>query len=760
MIAYRDFLSSKRMTHEPSGITIQNAKIAANAFPFQRDIIRWALRKGRAAIFAGTGMGKTLMQLEWARLTKQRTLILAPLAVAQQTEREAAKFGIECRYVGDQSEVSKRRLSVTNYERLEKFNIEDFGAVVLDESSILKSFTGKMRTLLIQRFRGCPLRLCCTATPAPNDISEIANHSEFLGVLTRVEMLATFFVHDDQGWRLKKHAEEPFYRWLASWSMSIQMPSDLDYENDGFVLPELKILPHFEQTDFKVDGMLFPQVHGIKGRLAARRGSKGRRLDKVLKLVCDEAAEPWILWCGLNEESRELADALPDSVNVEGADSPEEKAAALLSFVDGKTRILITKPRIAGFGMNFQHCARMAFVGLGDSWEQYYQAIRRCWRFGQVRPVVTHVVLSDAESVIWENVMNKQRQADRMSEGLIKAVRQYEESELYGRSITVAEKEKTLKSENWTIRRGDCVELMGKMPAGSVDLSVFSPPFAALYTYTDSEHDLGNCRNHAIFFEHLKFFTPELLRVMRPGRMVCVHVSQLPKTKQTDGVIGIYDFRGDVIRAFEVGGFIYHGEVCIDKDPQAQAIRTHAKGLLFVQLRKDASWMRPAYADYILLFRTPGENEKPILPDITNDDWIEWARPVWYGIDTTDTLNVAEARGNKDERHICPLQLPVIHRCVKLWSNPGETVFSPFAGIGSEGYEAILCGRKFVGIELKSEYFDCAVKNLKRAEYKLSEEMLFPANATDAPAECVKMTKEQFEEIALGGNEQEFGVGS
>ena len=170
--------------------------------------------------------------------------------------------------------------------------------------------------------------------------------------------------------------------------------------------------------------------------------------------------------------------------------------------------------------------------------------------------------------------------------------------------------------------------------------------------------------------------------------------------------------------------------------------------------------MRPAYADYILLFRTPGENEKPILPDITNDDWIEWARPVWYGIDTTDTLNVAEARGNKDERHICPLQLPVIHRCVKLWSNPGETVFSPFAGIGSEGYEAILCGRKFVGIELKSEYFDSAVKNLKRAEYKLSEEMLFPANATDAPAECVKMTKEQFEEIALGGNEQEFGVGS
>lgn len=270
-------------------------------------------------------------------------------------------------------------------------------------------------------------------------------------------------------------------------------------------------------------------------------------------------------------------------------------------------------------------------------------------------------------------------------------------------------------TDRYAMYHGDCVEVMAGLPDESIDLSIFSPPFLSLYTYSATERDLGNSRTEAEFFAHFAFVIDHLLRLTKPGRNCCVHVSQVPAMLVRDGYIGLKDFRGDVIRAFEARGWIYHGEVCIDKDPQAQAIRTHAKGLLFVQLRRDASWMRPALADYILVFRKPGENKVPIKPDLTNDEWIEWARPVWYGIRETDTLNAAEGREEEDERHICPLQLGTIERCIRLWSNPGEVILSPFAGIGSEGYMALKLGRKFVGIELKRSYYEAAVRNLERA---------------------------------------------
>lgn len=270
-------------------------------------------------------------------------------------------------------------------------------------------------------------------------------------------------------------------------------------------------------------------------------------------------------------------------------------------------------------------------------------------------------------------------------------------------------------TERYAIYGGDCVDVLAGLPYDSVDLSVFSPPFMSLYTYSPTERDLGNSRDADDFFEHFRFVIGHLLRVTRPGRNVCVHVGQLTATLAHHGFIGMIDFRGAVGKAFVDAGFVYHGEVCIDKDPQAQAIRTHSKALLFVQLRKDASWLRPALADYILVFRKPGENAVPVKPDISNNEWIEWARPIWYGIDETDTLNVRVARDDKDERHICPLQLGTIERCIRLWSNPGELVLSPFAGIGSEGYQAIKLGRRFVGVELKRSYFDVAKSNLVAA---------------------------------------------
>jgi DNA modification methylase len=285
---------------------------------------------------------------------------------------------------------------------------------------------------------------------------------------------------------------------------------------------------------------------------------------------------------------------------------------------------------------------------------------------------------------------------------------------------------------DWTLTNGDCIDGVAALAQDSIDMSIYSPPFISLYTYTASPRDMGNCATTAEFFEHFGFLISELLRATKPGRHTCVHVAQVAAMLERDGYIGLKDFRGDTIRAYQQHGWIYHGEVCIDKDPQAQAIRTKAKGLLFVQMRKDSSWSRPAMADYVLIFRKPGENIVPVQPDITNDLWIEWARPIWYGIRESDTLRVAEARDSDDERHICPLQLGTIERCIRLWSNPGETVLSPFAGIGSEGYEAIRLGRKFIGFELKPSYAQAAAKNLRAAVAAKNQGELFIEEETSA----------------------------
>lgn len=281
------------------------------------------------------------------------------------------------------------------------------------------------------------------------------------------------------------------------------------------------------------------------------------------------------------------------------------------------------------------------------------------------------------------------------------------------------------QGDGWTLVHGDSCEELAALAPDSVDFSVYSPPFLSLYTYTASERDIGNCSTPEEFVEHISYVLREMLRVTKPGRNMAMHIADVTSTKQTHGVIGLIDLPGLMIRTCQALGWVYHGRICIDKDPQAQAIRTKSKALLFVQLRKDASWLRPALADYVLVFRKDGENIVPILPDISNEDWIEWARPVWYGIRESDTLNVAEARDDRDERHICPLQLGTIERCIRLWSNPGELVLSPFAGIGSEGYEAIRLGRRYYGIELKPSYARTAVKNLQSAEHARLQGRLF-----------------------------------
>lgn len=434
MSDYDTFLTGKRMVVPNAGIDVPADDLGAYLFPFQRDLVRWSLRKGRAALFADTGLGKTVMQLEWARLlhlhTGGRVLVLAPLGVALQTEAEAARFGVPVVYARSLAQAGPA-ITITNYEMLHAFDPAAFVGVVLDESSILKSFEGKVRTALIAAFAATPYRLCCTATPAPNDIAELANHAAFLGIMSREEMLAAFFVHDDDGWRLKGHARENFYRWLASWGMSIRRPSDLGYADDGYILPGLSIERTILPTDFVPAGQLFATtIKGIGDRAAIRQRTLPERVRAASDLINADPTEPWIAWVGLNEEGRALARLVPDAVLVEGDQSPEEKAEALRRFVAGEVRVLVTKVRIAGFGLNLQHCARMVFVGLGDSYEQYYQAIRRCFRFGQRRPVVAHIVLTEPEEVIHANVMRKEAEADQTARELVRHVAEYGRREI------------------------------------------------------------------------------------------------------------------------------------------------------------------------------------------------------------------------------------------------------------------------------------------------------------------------------------------
>lgn len=724
MTAYADFLASKLPRPVTSGV--EPGPVHPSLFGFQEAIVRWAVRRGRAAVFADTGLGKTRVQVEWLRQTTARRggpgLILAPLAVAEQTIAEAATLGVELRFADAQPPESDEGLWVTNYEKLHRFDPQRWLAVVLDESSILKAITGKTRERLVQDWTVVPYRLACTATPAPNDLEELANHAEFLGVMTRRDMLASYFVHDDDGWRLKGHARDAFFRWMATWAVYLRRPSDLGFGDEDFRLPELRIHDHQVPVEWQPDTELFPALMpGVQGRRVARRQSLDGRVARAVEIVSSRPGQ-WLVWCGLNAEQDAVAAALGgECVSIAGATPEADRLERERAWRRGEVRVLVTKPSIFGWGLNWQHCHQMVFLGLSDSFEEYYQAIRRCWRFGQACPVDVEIVVSEVEGKVAENVWRKEHEHEQTAAEVIACMADAERAEVAGAAALEVESEPRADAVDgsWHLRLGDACERLPELETASVGLSVHSPPFAQLYTYSASIRDLGNCRTYEEFFAHYRFAVRELLRVTMPGRRACVHVQQIAMTKVMQGIIAWRDFRAEVVRLYSEEGWIYHGEIVIDKDPQAQAIRTKSKTLLFVQLHKDSSWSIPAMADYILLFRAPGENPVPIVPDVTNEEWIRWARPVWYGIRETDTLQAAAARAERDEKHIAPLQLDTVRRCVRLWSNAGEVVLDPMAGIGTVPYVAIKEGRRGFGIELKPEYYAQACRNLRGATDQL-----------------------------------------
>jgi len=734
MQSYDDFLNAKRAIIPPVGFEPES--INEKLYPFQRDIVAWACRKGKACVFADCGMGKTAIQLEWANqvckhIDNAKVLIVAPLAVSAQTVREGRKFDIEVNRCRAASELMDG-INITNYEMLHAFEGVRFDGVVLDESSILKSYSGKIRNQIINMFENVPFKLACTATPSPNDYMELGNHAEFVSIMTRTEMLATFFTHDGGNtskWRLKGHAVDVFWDWVSQWAVTVTSPSDLGYDAGGFDLPELSIHQVVVESPTLVDDSRLFAVEAVtlSDQQKARRTTVEVKGDAIAQKVNSDDGQ-WLIWCDLNAESEYLASSIPDAVEVRGSDTDEHKEKSMLGFADGTIRVLVTKPSIAGFGMNWQNCHQMAFCGLSHSYEQFYQAVRRCWRYGQTQPVSVDVVVSDQETAIVANVISKRDASDEMKEQMTRrSMRIRTDESMTARDsmpyVTDAE-----HGENWDLLLGDCVERIREIPDGSVGYTIFSPPFASLYTYSNSDRDMGNCKTDDEFAEHFAYLIPELYRVTANGRLLSFHCMNLPTTKERDGYIGIRDFRGDLIREFQKAGFIYHSEVVIWKDPVTAMQRTKALGLLNKQKNKDSCMSRQGIPDYLVTMRKPGDNEKPVKH--TNDEfpipmWQRYASPVWMDVNPSRTLQYKSARENEDERHICPLQLDVIERGIDMWSAPNDTVLSPFAGIGSEGYVAVSKGRKFVGIELKPSYFNVAVKNMHEAERIASQKTLF-----------------------------------
>lgn len=702
---YLDFLQQKQKTHIESGFQIND--LNSNLFDFQKFIVKRALKAGKYAIFADCGLGKTLMQLEWAyqvqKHTNKSVLILMPLAVKGQTMQEAEKFGIDT-----------TNIHFYNYEQLENINCSIYSGVVLDESSILKNFEGAIKKQIIDLFSKTPYKLACTATPSPNDPMELGNHSEFLDVMSRNEMLAMYFVHDGgetAKWRLKGHAVKLFYQFIGSWAIMLNKPQDIGFFMDGYNLPSLNIIERQIKTPKRNNGILFNDTAISATNFNQElRLTKLERIDEVIKIV-NTSTENFIIWIKQNEEGEYLKKLLPEAVEVKGSDTPEYKEKMLLGFANNQFRVLITKTKIAQFGLNYQNCRNQIFASLDFSFEGLYQAIRRSYRFGQKNEVNIYLISTDTMSNVIQSINNKQKQFELMQDEMSKAINanlnnQFMQSGNYDTA--------GIETEYYKIQRGDSVQLIKQIPDESIGLSVFSPPFAELYTYSSHIEDMGNSKDYNEFLIQFGFLVKELYRILKQGRNIAVHCMDLPIQKGKEGYIGLRDFSGMIRESFEKEGFVYHSRVTIWKDPVVEMQRTKALGLLHKQIKKDSTMSRVGIPDYVMIFRKDGERLDPVTnTELLVDLWQKYASPVWMDIDYGNTLQgYRNGRDENDEKHICPLQLDTIERLIHLYSNKGDTVFTPFMGIGSEVYQAVKMERKGIGFELKESYYDLAKKNL------------------------------------------------
>lgn len=749
---YENFLNTKRKKVIQSGFDIDESQLNPMLFGFQKFTVKRALKAGKYAIFANTGQGKTPMQLEIASKvhdhTKGDVLILAPLAVTGQTIEQGKKFGIEVNWYTE-----NKPISIANYDQINNIDCSKYICICLDESSILKNETGKFRNLLIEKFEKTPYKFCFSATPSPNDPMELGNHSHFLDVMKYNEMLAMFFVNDQkesQKWRLKGHAVERFYEFVSTWSIMYSHPKDIGFNENGFDLPELEIIEKQVSTPLQF-GQMFPglAVNATDYNQSLRDTENERIIETINIIKSIPKNEPIIVWTKQNDEAKNIYRQLTllgyDCRNVQGSDLNEKKEKDLLGFAHNEFQILITKQSIASQGLNYQNCGYQIFNSIDFSFEQSYQAMRRSWRFGRKEKVTCYMITTDRMINVIKILKDKQKSFEKMQSEMCKAVNKNLNNEI----TTVNMKSNDLKTDVFWLMQGDCVKRIKEIEDKSIDLTVFSPPFADLYTYSDNIEDMGNVSDYDEFVTQFKYLAVELKRVIKPGRIIAIHCMNLPTLKSRDGYIGLRRFPAMIGDIFEGIDMFLHSEFTIWKDPLLAAVRTKTIGLAHKQLMKDSSVIRAGIADVVLCFKTKEENETPIEHDLldyyvpmhefdkfprdingfnefwgydpeskysraeqySHHIWQRYASPVWMDINQTNTLQYMNARDNNDEKHICPLQLEVIERIIKLYSKKGETVLSPFGGIGSEGYQALKMGRKSISIELKKSYFEINKRN-------------------------------------------------
>jgi len=706
MTSYEQLISRKEYRRLETGFDVAGGW--KHLSPFQQYCVKKALKAGRFALIEDCGLGKTRQQITWADEVAKHTggpvLILAPLAVVEQTITEGKTIGLA---VTNYFDVQDHPCGIytTNYDQLENVDVSLLSGIVLDESSILKNFSGATRNLLVDLFKDTPFKLCCTATPSPNDELEIGNHAEFLNVMTSQDMRAMFFTTDKEiikgnKYRLKAHAEKIFYRWMSTWALMISKPSDIGYSDEGYVLPPLYFIDRQIVTAKKDNGLLFNDVHvSATGHNTELKLTTAERMACAAELV-NGNIEQWIVWVAHDEEGELLRKLIPDAVEVKGSDKSDIKKKNLLGFANNEFRVLITKGKIASMGLNYQNCQHQLFTSPDFSFEKLYQSVRRSYRFGQLKPVWVYSLTTDTMQNVSLSLRIKEAKFLNMQAQMRAAMLEYWNAE------EPEEPAEDVVTDNYTLINGDCItEIYNRIPDNSIDYSFFSPPFGAMYVFSNDPRDFSNVKDNDEMYDHFRFLTPQLYRVLKPGRLISMHIMQSTTLLGRDGHYSIKDFRGDLIRLFQDAGFYFHAEVMIRKDPKTAAIRTKNRQLMHGTTKQDSSIVRPGLADYIITFRKPGENEEPIKNDLPFDLWCKIAEPVWIDIEEGDTVRYMDAKDTKDERHITPTQLEPIRRCYLMWTNKGDTVLSPMAGVGSEGKVAIEMDRKAILIELKKSYF-------------------------------------------------------
>lgn len=770
---YTEVLETKKRIISVTGFEVTTKSLNKKLFEFQKFIVQKALRYGRYAIFGECGTGKTPMQLEWANKIVEFSdgwvLILCPLAVKGQTILEGKKFRIyvqdyfEAEDVGDLVNCTKGIL-IANYEQIDNINVSMFKGIVLDESSILKNFTGIIKRKIIAAFKNTPYKLCCTATPAPNDLNEIGNHSEFLGILDAQDMRSKWFIRDEgmNNYRLKGHAKTDFFAWISSWATMLVNPADIGFAKEGkkFKLPKLNLIEKQIQTEHRDNGKLYNDI-SISATTFQKelRITKVDRLSEVVKLV-KRSKENFIIWVSQDEEADYLMARLPkkQTREVRGSHSAASKEKNLLDFAKGEYRILVTKRKIAQFGLNFQNCHNQVFPSLDFSFEGLYQAIRRSYRFGQKHDVNAYIFTTDTMQNVVNNINIKEKNFIEMQTEMNKNINEQK----YGLKDQYDFKE--VRNDSMWLMKGDSTIEWNRIENNSIDFMIFSPPFSSLFTYSNYIHDMGNNESHADFFRQYKYLLDELYRTLKPGRLMACHTKNLGVYKNSSGFTGMYDFTGDHTKAVLAAGFKLHCVVTIWTDPVLEMQRTKTQRLLYKQVTSDSTYSGTGMQETIHIFRKwdgDEDNWTPVTSLNKNnfplDDWQQWASPayresllsyekhdlvkalltlkaenfrlkfganaglpeswyddVWYDIKRTDVLNNREGTAQGDEKHIAPLQLEVIRRLVMMFSNRGEKVATCFGGIGSEPYVSLQEGRYAIACELKDSYFDVMVSNCKK----------------------------------------------